>query len=554
MGRDDPSNEPSAEATLRPASASGSSETEAGSIVGTPAYMSPEQAEGRLELLGPLSDVYSLGATLYCLLTGRPPFEDEIIAVLRQVRRGDFPPPRQVEPQVPRALEAVVLKAMALQPQDRYDSARELARDIERWLADEPVRAYREPPTDRMVRWARNHKPAVAALSVLIVSAMAALAVNDTMIRVEKNRTEQQRQLAEDNFQKADEQRRLAERLSANLTIDRGLSLCEHGEVNRGLLWLAHAMEVAPSSDSDIQDAARATLAAWSRQLTSLKGILRHPKELVLGIAFRPGGQSILTISKEPRTPTLDLTLWDLASRKPMGPPRRVGDPQAWITGPDAPPDWSLDFYRDSLGDWVSPQGTTILVDDNEAEARLLDIATGQAIGHPIPHRQRLMCAAFSPDGTRFLIGGQDRTARVFNAATGAPVGDPLTHEGWLTDAAFSPDGRTILTGSLDGTARLWDAATGRSLLPPLRHAKEVLRVAYSPDGKTVLTGGFDRTARLWDGTTGQPIGRPLAHPGPVLALAFSPDGKTVLTGSLDGTARLWDAATGEPIGGLVAA
>ncbi len=139
VGRDDPSNEPSAEATLRSASASGSSETEAGSIVGTPAYMSPEQAEGRLELLGPLSDVYSLGATLYCLLTGRPPFEDEIIAVLRQVRRGEFPPPRQVEPQVPRALEAVALKAMALQPQDRYDSARELARDIERWLADEPV-------------------------------------------------------------------------------------------------------------------------------------------------------------------------------------------------------------------------------------------------------------------------------------------------------------------------------------------------------------------------------------------------------------------------------
>ena len=473
--------------------------------------------------------------------------------MLGQVRRGDFPPPRQVEPQVPRALEAVALKAMALHPQDRYDSARELARDIERWLADEPVRAYRDPPTDRMVRWARNHKPAVAALSVLIVSAMAALAVNDTMIRVEKDRTEEQRLLAEDNYRKADEQRRRAERLSANLTIDRGLSLCEHGEVNRGLLWLATRWKWLPRAIPTSTDAARATLAAWSRQLTSLKGILRHPNELVLGIAFRPGGQSILTISKEPRTPTLDLTLWDLASRKPMGPPRRFGDPQAWITGPDAPPDWSLDFYRDALGDWVSPEGTTILVDDTEAEVRLLDIATGQAIGHPIPHRGASMCAAFSPDGTRFLIGGQDRTACVFNAATGAPVGDPLTHEGWVTDAAFSPDGRTILTGSLDGTARLWDAATGRSLLPPLRHAKDVLRVAYSPDGKTVLTGGFDRTARLWDGTTGQPIGRPLAHSGPVLALAFSPGGKTVLTGSQDGAEARSSAgpecAIGRPVG-----
>ncbi len=140
VGRDDPYREPSAETTLRPGSSSGSSETEAGTIIGTPAYMSPEQAEGRLESLGPLSDVYSLGATLYCLLTGRPPFEEpEIFAMLRQVQRGDFRPPRQVEHQVPRALESVVLKAMALDSKDRYDSARELAREVERWLADEPV-------------------------------------------------------------------------------------------------------------------------------------------------------------------------------------------------------------------------------------------------------------------------------------------------------------------------------------------------------------------------------------------------------------------------------
>ena len=118
VGRDDPYREPSAEATLRPGSRSGSSETEAGTVIGTPAYMSPEQAEGRLESLGPASDVYSLGATLYCLLTGRPPFvEPEVFVVLRKVQRGDFRPPRQVAHQVPPALEAVVLKAMAPAPE-----------------------------------------------------------------------------------------------------------------------------------------------------------------------------------------------------------------------------------------------------------------------------------------------------------------------------------------------------------------------------------------------------------------------------------------------------
>ena len=128
--------------------------------------MSPEQAEGRLESLGPASDVYSLGTTLYSLLTGKPPFVNaEVGVVIRKVQRGDFSPPRQVAHGVPPALEAVVLKAMAVHPQDRYASARELARDVEQWLADEPVRAYREPMADRLLRWARNHKPAVTALS-----------------------------------------------------------------------------------------------------------------------------------------------------------------------------------------------------------------------------------------------------------------------------------------------------------------------------------------------------------------------------------------------------
>ena len=128
------------EATLQPASGSGSSETLPGTALGTPAYMSPEQAEGRLEQVGPLSDVYSLGATLYCLLTGKPPIDEtDVGAALRRVQRGEFPPPRAANLRVPRALEAICLKAMALRPEERYASPRALADDLERWLADEPV-------------------------------------------------------------------------------------------------------------------------------------------------------------------------------------------------------------------------------------------------------------------------------------------------------------------------------------------------------------------------------------------------------------------------------
>ncbi len=147
VGRDDPITS-SSEATLRPAAGSGSSETQAGTAIGTPAFMSPEQAEGRLDSVGPAADVFSLGATLYCLLAGRPPIEGSgVVEALARARRADYPPPRAVNPQVPPGLEAIVLKAMAPSPSDRYGSARDLARDVERWLADEPVSAYREPWT-----------------------------------------------------------------------------------------------------------------------------------------------------------------------------------------------------------------------------------------------------------------------------------------------------------------------------------------------------------------------------------------------------------------------
>jgi serine/threonine-protein kinase len=180
LGKVEPGHD-TGERTLMPASASGSAETLPGSALGTPAYMSPEQAAGDLDRLGSRSDVYSLGATLYCLLTGRAPFDGEAGEVLRKVQRGEFAPPRRVDPSIDKALEAVCLKAMATRPEDRYPSCRALADDVERWMADEPVAGWREPWTRTLVRWLTRHRTGVtgAAAAVLagVVGLTAVLAV-----------------------------------------------------------------------------------------------------------------------------------------------------------------------------------------------------------------------------------------------------------------------------------------------------------------------------------------------------------------------------------------
>jgi formylglycine-generating enzyme required for sulfatase activity len=169
-----PESAASEEGRLVPPSGGGEA-TLPGTAVGTPAYMSPEQAAGRLDRLGPASDVYSLGATLYCVLTGRAPVEardrDE---ALRRVERGEFPRPRELDRAIPAALEAVCLKAMARDPAGRYATPLDLAGDLEHWLADEPVSAHREPWTTRARRWVGRHRTGVTAAAAAALVALAA--------------------------------------------------------------------------------------------------------------------------------------------------------------------------------------------------------------------------------------------------------------------------------------------------------------------------------------------------------------------------------------------
>jgi len=187
------------EPTLRPPSGSGVESTLSHSALGTPGYMSPEQAAGDLDNLGPRSEVYSLGATLYYLLTNRSPFPDaEIAEVLAKTRRGDFPPVRSIKHDVPRALEAICLKAMALKAEDRYASPRELAEDIEHWVADERVQAYGEPFSARSGRWIRKNLVLFTNAVLLLICSIVFIWI----IQYARLRSEEQRRASE-NFRLA---------------------------------------------------------------------------------------------------------------------------------------------------------------------------------------------------------------------------------------------------------------------------------------------------------------------------------------------------------------
>ncbi len=195
--------------TPQPADAPGShvgdSATLHGQVIGTPAFMAPEQAEGRIGDIDQRTDVYGLGAVLYQILTNQPPFSAQpAVALLKKVVEDPPRPPREICPLVPPALEAICLKALSKDASARYATAKDLVDDVRRYVADEPVSVYPEPLLTRCGRWARRHKTAVAATAALLITAVIALSTSTWLIAREQGRTEQQRQLAEDSAQRAE--------------------------------------------------------------------------------------------------------------------------------------------------------------------------------------------------------------------------------------------------------------------------------------------------------------------------------------------------------------
>ena len=490
-----------------------SSLTQSGAILGTPSYMAPEQAGGRKKAVTALTDVYGLGAVLYALLTGRAPFAaDTILETIEQVRNRPPVPPSRLNTRVCRDLETVCLKCLEKDPWRRYASAGALADDLQRWVDGVPIAARPVAATTRAWMWCRRN-PIVSSL----LAAMILFAVGITW------------------------QWRRARLDASSAAVDRALSFCDQGEVGRGMLLLAKALESAPYEMTGLKRAIRANMVAWSQHQTRLTNVIRQT-----------------SLVKED-----------------------AGHAVHFVT--------------------FSPDGRTAVTLSRDQTARLLDAFTGEPRGEALQHGGGSVAhAAFSPDNRFLVTGGSDHTARLWTVETGRPVGGPLRHSGLVRSVAFSPDGLTFLTGSNDGNAQLWDFATLQQLGAPLRHKRGVYHVAFRPDdgnvavtgddggdvrlwdlrtrrvigepfrcessyqaftrphviacsndGRSILTGGFrrserERGAQFSDATTGRPIGGPLLHEDVIRAVALSRCGDVAITGSDDRTARLWDARTGD--------
>ncbi len=540
-----------------------SSLTLSGEVVGSPGYLSPEQADAAKGPVGRTSDVYSLGAMLFHLLTGRPPFVGENAAeVIRQVVEHEAVSPRLLNPAVPRDLETLCLKCLQKEPGRRYATARELAEELGRYLAGEPIQARPLGWAGRTWSWCRR-RPAQASLAGALVAAVV-VGLAGVLWQWGRARATAAREVAE---------RERAERLVYRLQIQTAEGLFDHGNAAAGLAVLADRLRQDPA-DRPVAEWVLAELAYRNWPVPAIEPLAHS--EPVHYAEFSPDGRRILTAA-------LDNTarLWDAATGRLIGRAmehdRRAVLPREDFLGgqkclqahfsPDgsrivtASVDNTARIWDGHTGepltpslrhpDWVtcaqfSLDGRWVATGCRDGGVRLWNVQTGEPTGTVLRHDKYVNFLTFAPDGRRLLTGSEDMTAQVWEPLAGRSVGQRLQHAGWVRAGQFSPDGERLATASADGTARIWKAATGEPLSPPLQHDKAVGDVQFSPDGNWLATASFDQTVRLWDAANGAARSRPLEHGGTVRSIQFSADGRRLLSAAEDKTVRIWDVRTGQ--------
>jgi len=532
-------------------------QTRSGAILGTPAYMAPEQVEGRLHDIDERTDVYGLGALLYELVTGAAPFRGvSDVDTLRQLLLAEPTPPRQLCPSVPRDLEAIVLKCLSKNRDTRYPTAKHMAKDLGRFLLGLPTEARPLTAWDAARKWARRRPAAVALAAVLAGSALALLIITlgyNQRLRVEIEQANTARHKAE---QESEARRRLLYAADVRAAYEswRSNNIVEADKLLKRQIPAKH--------ETDLREVAWHLLSAQCNPQTL--SILGHQAD-VLAVAYSPDGSLVATASKDGTA-----AVWKAASGQLV---HMLRDHRSEVT--------SVTF---------SPDGRLLATGSEDNTIRLWRVASGEIVRSLIGHVDHVLAIAFSPDGVQVASGSRDKSVRIWDAESGQPLhtlsgdidvvrgvvfvpgrgllcaGDELGRiHLWRTSdwerlpgvtlagerffaLAAASDGTQLLAAGREERVRQWQVEDGR--LVPLQelspgHSEWIRSLAWAPGNAAFASGGADAVIRLWRAGAREPHRSLLGHRGNVWSLAWSPDGRHLASAGADGV-RIWPTVQGD--------
>ncbi|MBC8876711.1 MAG: serine/threonine protein kinase [Planctomycetes bacterium] len=538
-----------------------------GQIIGTPAYMSPEQAIGAQDKVDARSDIYSRGVVLYELLTGQLPFRGDRHLLLHRVCHEEPRPLRSRDRRIPRDLDTITLKCLAKEPHGRYATADELADELRRWLASEPIRSRPVSVTGRLWRWSRRN-PVVAGLTAMVAILLVVAAVVASVAYVKTSRAlvrqaEQRRIVQQREAEAARQAEEAVSRLYAYQLSEvaanwqryptRALVMLEDvercPEELREFTWRYFhrlcnmrprltlraiglgANPVAFSPDGKTLAVGMSThVKLYDPATGEAIATLLVTESHVRALAFSPGGESLAA-----GLASGAVVLWDTSS----GERRRTLKEHS---GPVA----SVAF---------SPDGATLATAGADQTVKLWELEPGRIQRTLNCRLGEHACVVFSPDGRMLAVPTGDG-ATLFDIRSGEAKADFREHDGTVHWVAFSPDGATLATASADRTVKLWDLASGRGKVTLSDLYGEVACVEFSPDGKLLATGvstieppaGGSTSAgtlKLWHAATSEEYAVPRRRRTFVYYVAFSADGKTLAVSDFRGNVELWDVGAG---------